>query len=104
MKDLPAPLKALLPDYKAIERRVDIAIRTRFGLPLESSSIVKHADRALLATERRDQMPADDTPWELLRDVVAIAHVIHGLEPRQAEFFFLDRAWGLLDPNERNEG
>jgi len=68
-KDIPMPLKALLPDYKAIERRVDIAIRAKFGLPTNCSAAVKHADLILLATERRDLMPWDDTPWPILRGI-----------------------------------
>jgi 5'-deoxynucleotidase YfbR-like HD superfamily hydrolase len=40
-KDIPSPLKALLPDYKAIEQRVDVVIRKKFGLPESMSPKVK---------------------------------------------------------------
>lgn len=68
-KDIPRPMKELLPDYKRIERRVDLAIRVRYQLPPECSEEVKHADLVMLATERRDLLPADDTPWLLLKDI-----------------------------------
>ncbi|TKI02119.1 HD family hydrolase, partial [Martelella alba] len=53
-KDIPAPLKRLLPDYHAVENRVDAVIRRRFGLPEAMSPEVKRADLIMLATERRD--------------------------------------------------
>jgi hypothetical protein len=53
-KDIPKPLKRLLPDYQAVEARVDAAIREKFRLPATQSGQVKRADLILLATERRD--------------------------------------------------
>lgn len=69
MKDIPLPLKRMLPDYKRIEARVDAVIRDRFGLPAQCSAAVKRADLVMLATERRDLMPADPTEWDVLRDI-----------------------------------
>ena len=69
MKDLPRPLKLLLPDYQAIEQAVDRAIRNKFGLPQTLSAEVKRADLIMLATERRDLMPPDDAPWAVLAGV-----------------------------------
>jgi len=61
--DVAAPLKQLLPDYKSIEARVESAVLTRFGLPAKLPACVKHADLALLMTERRDLMPPHDDVW-----------------------------------------
>lgn len=69
-KDIPMPLKVMLPDYKSIERRVDQAIRDKFGLPAICSAEVKYADLVMLATERRDLMPEDDDhPWAILNGI-----------------------------------
>jgi uncharacterized protein len=59
--DMPAPLKALLPEYKAIEERVEAAVRAYFGLPAPNvrdhfDVLVHKADRIALATEARDFM------------------------------------------------
>lgn len=66
LNDMSTPLKRLCPDYKIVERRFDIAIRARFGLPQDESPCVKYADRVMLATEKRDIMPHDSTDWAVL--------------------------------------
>lgn len=91
-KDIPLPLKRMLPDYKAIERRIDAAIRARFGLPAECSAAVKHADLVLLATERRDLMRHDDTPWPILDGIAPLTSAIapYGF-PHVARHWFMSR-------------
>jgi hypothetical protein len=96
LKDIPRPLKALLPDYKAIEARVDAVVREKFGLPKQKSRIVKNADLVLLATERRDLMPADE-PWPVLSGVIPLAKAIQPWSMcGVVEDLFLARAEELL--------
>ena len=90
-KDIPRPLKHMLPDYRAVEARIDRAIRARFGLPEQESAEVKRADIILLATERRDLMPADDTPWAILDGVTPLERRITALRPDRAQAMFLKR-------------
>jgi 5'-deoxynucleotidase YfbR-like HD superfamily hydrolase len=71
--DVSTPLKHLLPDYKVIEQRIEAAIFTRFGLPETLPPCVKQADLVMLATERRDLMPANGDQWAILK----------GIEPRR---------------------
>lgn len=87
-KDIPAPLKQLLPDYKAIEHRVDQAVRARFGLPQAAHPAVKGADLVLLATERRDLMPADDCPWPCLEGIEPLPARIQPLSALAARAMF----------------
>ncbi|KVD50739.1 metal-dependent phosphohydrolase [Burkholderia ubonensis] len=68
--DVSSPLKQLLPDYKAIEHRVERAILERFGLPFPLHPSIKAADVRALVTERRVYMPE---PIESCRVTDAIA-------------------------------
>lgn len=71
VKDLPRPLKKLLPEYKPLENRVQRAILEHFGLWWDHQMIapypaVKRADRRLLLTEMRDLTV---TPQERIGEV-----------------------------------
>ena len=91
LKDLPRPLKLLLPDYREIERRVESVIRSAFGLPAVQSHPVHVADITMLATERRDLMVEDDTEWEILRGITPLDKRIRAQPPRVAEGAFIKR-------------
>ncbi len=63
--DVATPLKQLLPDYQALEARVEGVIRDKFGLPREFDPRVKEIDVRMLATEAKhlgfhwwDSLPA----------------------------------------------
>lgn len=61
--DVAAPLKALLPDYRAIEARVQAAVMRTFGLPEHLPPEVKDADTLALAIEQDALMPAHADVW-----------------------------------------
>ncbi|WP_440530396.1 HD family hydrolase [Serratia nevei] len=91
-QDIPAPLKAMLPDYRDIEASVDNAIRSLFGLPMEHSPEVKRADLVMLATERRDLGIDDGDKWDILDGIAPTDEfAIHPLNPRQARQLFIAR-------------
>jgi 5'-deoxynucleotidase YfbR-like HD superfamily hydrolase len=91
-QDIPAPLKRLLPDYRRIETQVDDLIRSKFGLPLHQSDLVKYADLILLATERRDLEIDDGTQCLILEGVPASDLIqVVPLRPGQAYGLFMDR-------------
>jgi 5'-deoxynucleotidase YfbR-like HD superfamily hydrolase len=89
--DVSRPLKALLPDYKAIEKRVEAAVLARFGLPAELPNIIKTADLVMLATEQRDLMPDHNDEWACLNGVTMLQETIEPWEWDHARDVFLVR-------------
>jgi hypothetical protein len=89
--DVSSPLKRLLPDYKAIEQRVERAVFARFGVPWPLPQSVKEADLVLLATEQRDLLPPHLDAWEILDGVVPLADTITPVLPHVAAQAFLSR-------------
>ena len=91
-QDIPAPLKKLLPDYRRIETLVDDLIRSKFGLPMHQSDLVKYADLTMLATERRDLEIDNGTHWPILEGIPASDLIqINPLRPGQAYGLFMNR-------------
>jgi len=92
--DVSKPLKRLLPDYRRIERRVERAIFTKFGLPIELPASVKDADREMLGIEQAACMwNADDWGDAVLfpRSHKRGSPVIRHLTPKVARRHFLSR-------------
>lgn len=75
--DIPSPLKAMLPCYRALEKKVEMAVFDRFNVPFPLPPEVKHADLVMLGTERRDLMQPTTTGGEW--------SVLKGIEPRERE-------------------
>lgn len=89
--DVSKPLKSLLPDYKAIEDRVEAAVLGAFGLPAKLPASVKHADLVALRTERRDLMPWHSSRWERVEGITPLAGTITPVQPDVARVLFLER-------------
>ncbi len=95
--DVSSPLKAMLPDYKVIEARVERAIFKRFGVyDMPYYKAVKDADMIMLATERRDLMPYIAEEWDCLRGVEPLTECIHPWTPAKAYLAFMQRYSALL--------
>lgn len=68
--DVTRPLKALLPDYRVVEARVELAIANRFldGRPSTfSHPLIKTYDTAMCLIEARNLMPSAPGYWTSLR-------------------------------------
>jgi hypothetical protein len=93
--DVSKPLKTMMPDYRAIEKRVEWAVLARFRVAF-MPDCVKHADRIMLLTEQRALMANADL-WPDLAEVEAIDLALPCWPPSQAKRAFLRRFRELAD-------
>jgi 5'-deoxynucleotidase YfbR-like HD superfamily hydrolase len=87
--DVVKPLKALLPNYKDIELRVEKMIAAHFGIADMFDPRIKQADMIALATEKRDLMPHSAEDWSYLRGFEPLPEAIDPMSPQQAKRAFL---------------
>lgn len=91
--DVSRPLKRLLSDYRMVEKRVEAAVFSRFGLPIELPASVKDADMLALATEQYFLMPDREgrsyaggkTPLNIILPVMSWAEARDAFLARFAE-------------------
>ncbi|MBR8182121.1 metal-dependent phosphohydrolase [Burkholderia ambifaria] len=98
--DIPKPLKRMLPDYAAIEDRVEAAVFARFGLNPKLPPEIKRADLIALCTEQRDLMNRkdDDTHiWTSIEGIEPLPGVIIPVGPVAAKRAFLQRYAELIE-------
>lgn len=100
--DVSRPLKALLPDYKELERKVECAVLARFGVGLPLPADIKIADMVMLATEQRDLMPSGAGEWACLAGVAPLTEPIVPLAPGDAKALFLNRYFELVGQERLN--
>lgn len=104
--DVTKPLKDLLPEYRAIENRVEAAIFARFSVPTPLDPIVKRADVQMLATEQRHLMKNRDD-WDYTRGYEPLDIEIPAMSPIVARMAFIDRYHEIVPPSPsaaRSEG
>lgn len=93
--DIPRPIKTVLaPLYKPLERAVAQRIGERFGLTLtDMPPEIEHADRVVLATERRDVMYRSEVsyPWDERGLLEPLPEKIEPWQPQRARTEFLRR-------------
>ena len=101
LNDISTPLKALLPEYVALEHSIETAVLDRFGIPRSYYTphklpSVRLADLTMLATEKRDLLPMSDHEWGVLDGIKPLFPTIVPLSPPDAKKAFLDRFYYLL--------
>lgn len=89
--DVSGPLKALLPDYKRIEKTIEAAIFERFEISYPLPTAVKRADLSVLAAEQNQIMPRGTNNWLHTRRVTPANVSIRCLNPREAKAAFMER-------------
>jgi hypothetical protein len=63
LADIASPWKVLLPDYKRMEHKMEVALRKQFELPLEITEGCKTADWIALAIEAKHLLPTKGRDW-----------------------------------------
>lgn len=61
--DMVAPLKAIVPGYRPVEKSCESAIAKRFGVVMTDPALIKQIDLRMWATERQQLMNWDGQPW-----------------------------------------
>lgn len=89
--DMTGPLKALLPAYREIEKRIERAMHVRFAVPPFDAVALKRWDLAMLAAERRDLMPWRGEQWSWLDGIEPVEERIEPWGPEKAAATFIAR-------------
>jgi uncharacterized protein len=90
--DLTAPLKSMVPGYKAIEKRCEAANLSRFQVSTSAPDLIKNADLRMWATERRDLLPWDGERWSAEDKLQPYDHIkIVPVGPYEAAEMFIHR-------------
>lgn len=91
--DIPRPIKARLPDYRALEAEIESAVAARFGLEELLPAWMKEYDNRMLHSEMLALMPNRPMAWacETLEPLpITIDDRSHG-SPGDWELMFLER-------------
>jgi len=98
-KDLPRPIKAAIPQFKAIGELNRQAIAQRLGLPWPIPEAIQaeihEIDNRMLATERRDLLRPSKLEWQLKHE--PYAERLQAWSWDKAETFFLSTARSVLN-------
>ncbi|QIG68870.1 putative metal-dependent phosphohydrolase protein [Rhizobium phage RHph_Y55] len=86
--DIPAPVKALLPEYLGIEEQIMAAVCERFGLAPEMPDEVRHADIRIRSDEGMELIHGSH-PWIIPEDSFGIE--LDCFSPARARTVFLSR-------------
>ena len=97
--DVSSPLKSLLPDYRAVEARMERVIAERFNIPYKGNDhgLVKLLDLRTLATEVRDLMPPSSWSWECLEGIKTFDERIRPWDSQLSEDVFISSFLALED-------
>lgn len=95
--DMVKPLKIMLPEYQAVEARVQGAIGQRFGVDFEKhAAAVEKIDREMLIAERQELFGTDGVVWYGQNDVRRLLNIpFRFMSPGIAELGFIQHAADL---------
>lgn len=88
MSDIPAPLKVMCPELKAVEKRLDDLIFEACGLPPRTEGdIIRIMDLSMCKAEKRSLMPKSGDWSEYLKLAIDLPISIGYNEPSRSEVF-----------------
>ena len=94
--DVVTPLKALLPEFKKLEDRIEEVVLSKFGLPFPLDPCVKKADLKMLCTEKRDLVSSNASgSWDILIGIEPMNDIILPQNPVEATYTFIERFYEL---------
>lgn len=100
--DVSRPLKRLLPDYRAIEERVERALFGKLGIPYPIPPAVKTADMAMLRLEQTNLCAHHSDAWDCDSYPMPTGIILNqstALSPEEAFHAFMERYVELVhDP------
>lgn len=107
LPDVPSPYKPELPDMRALEDRIDLALRKHFELPLHKTPECQYADMVALMIEAYHLLPSRglSAAWERCAEFRAPAGVYmrmgyripaYDIEPAKAKAMYLARYQELI--------
>lgn len=89
--DVPRPLKALMPEYVVLEKKLQSAVIRRFDMGVSCDRFLNHTkevDNRMLTTEKRD-IVTGDAEWECCKHYTPFDKIItYGWEPKHARICF----------------
>jgi 5'-deoxynucleotidase YfbR-like HD superfamily hydrolase len=111
--DVSTHLKSLLPEYKALEQRVEKTIAEQYGLEYPMPDCVKTADMLMLIMEKRrflDDTEHDSKEWPMLEQEAnesvlteIISNSLVSKSPTQAKREFIERFIELATERYKDE-
>ena len=99
LSDIPAPFKKQLPDWQAIDKRLDTAMRKHYNLPETKTDGCRKADWLAVFIEAYFLIPEQgvdfEDPMKLRREALALVHGkprwrVHGFTPEVGTSMFLE--------------
>lgn len=111
--DMVRPLKQIMPEFREMERRIEVAVFSRFGLKLTNvfqigqpniisayiHPAIKAADNAMLKAEQI-QLMANGDHWSSLHKIEAAPVIIERWSPEKAKVEFLSEFYSLSGKDE----
>lgn len=97
--DIPTPLKNAIPEFAALEKRIERAMSDKFRLHYPLPAEVKLADlKALLA--EKDELTNNSQPWPILNGISLTEQEMRDIDlspmsPDYAKQLFLERYYDL---------